>query len=75
MYLVEDTHTIISETFAYLEANYWDEIGWSELDFILTNGAWELTKNVLIGTKMYNETMYLKCSSVIVVLLKTTMHG
>ncbi|KAK1650018.1 hypothetical protein QYE76_067823 [Lolium multiflorum] len=44
VYLVDDTPTTISEALASPDADYWKEAVQSEMDSILANGMWELTK-------------------------------
>jgi hypothetical protein len=44
VYLVDDTHTTISEALASPDADYWKEAVQSEMDSILANGTWELTE-------------------------------
>src|SRR5215216_1376286 len=43
VYLVDDTHTSISEAYASQDADYWKEAVRSEMDSILANGTWEIT--------------------------------
>jgi hypothetical protein len=43
VYLVDDTPTSISETYASQDAEYWKEAVRSEMDSILANGTWEIT--------------------------------
>ena len=44
MYLVDDTPTSISDAYACPDANYWKEAVRSEMDSIMANGTWEITK-------------------------------
>ena len=44
MYLVDNTPKSILEAFASSDANYWKEAVRSEIDSILANGTWEVTK-------------------------------
>ena len=44
MYLVDDTPTTIAEANASPDADDWKEAIQSEMDSILSNGMWELTK-------------------------------
>ena len=44
MYLVDNTPTPIAEAYASSDADDWKEAVQSEMDSILSNGTWELTK-------------------------------
>jgi hypothetical protein len=44
VYLVDDSPTSIIEAYASLDANDWKEVVHSEMDSILSNGTWELSK-------------------------------
>ena len=43
VYLIYDTPSCISETYASPDVDYWKEAVRSEMDSILANGTWELT--------------------------------
>nr|CAH65753.1 OSIGBa0123D13.2 [Oryza sativa] len=44
VYLVDDTPKSISEAYASPDADYWKEAVRSEMDSIIANGTWEVTK-------------------------------
>jgi hypothetical protein len=50
IYLVNDTHKTISETFASPNADEWKEVVYSEMNSILSNGTWEFVER-LYGCK------------------------
>ena len=44
MYLVDDTPTTIEEAYSSLDADLWKEAVQSEIDSIISNGAWEVVE-------------------------------
>jgi hypothetical protein len=71
LYLVDDTPKTIAEAYSLLDADYWKEAVRSEMDYIMSNGTWEVVERPY-GCKPVGCKWMLKRSLGLMVLLIST---
>ena len=74
MYLMDDTPTTIEEAYSSPDANLWKEAVRSEMDYVMSNGTWEIVDRPY-GCKPIGCNGCLRKSLGLMVLSKGTRQG